>query len=43
MGLANLYQLFIKAFSKVCKPITEKLKVNPKDFHRGRKQEEAFE
>jgi len=40
---ANLYRRFIKDFSKVCKPITETLKGNTKDFHRGREQEEAFE
>ena len=29
---ANVYRRFIKHFSKVCKPITERLKGNPKDF-----------
>ena len=43
IGLANLYRRFIKDFSKVCKPITETLKGNPKDFHWGREQEEGFE
>ena len=43
IGFANLYRQFIKDFSKVCKPITERLKGNPKDFHWGREQEEAFE
>jgi len=43
IGFANFYRRFIKDFSKVCKPITEMLKGNPKDFHWGREQEEAFE
>jgi len=43
IGFANFYGRFIKDFSKVCKPITETLKGNPKDFHWGREQEEAFE
>jgi len=43
IGFANFYQRFIKDFSKVCKPITETLKGNSKDFHWGRGQEEAFE
>jgi len=43
IGFANLYRRFIKDFSKVCKPITETLKGNPKDFHWGSEQEEAFE
>jgi len=43
IGFANLYRRFIKDFSKVCKPITKTLKGNPKDFHWGREQEEAFE
>jgi len=42
IGFANFYGRFIKDFSKVCKPITEMLKGNPKDFHWGREQEEAF-
>jgi len=40
---ANFYRRFIKDFSKVCKRITERLKGNPKDFHWGREQVEAFE
>jgi len=40
---ANCYRRFIKDFSKVCKRITETLKGNPKDFHRRREHEEAFE
>jgi len=43
IGFANFYRRFIKDFWKVCKPITETLKGNPKDFHRGREQQEAFE
>ena len=42
IGFANFYKPFIKDFSKVCKPITKTLKGTPKDFHRGREQEEAF-
>ena len=40
---ANFYRRFIKDFSKVSIPITEALKGNPKDFHWGIEQEEAFE
>jgi len=40
---ANFYCRFSRDCSKVCKPITETLKGNPKDFHWGREQEEAFE
>jgi len=40
---ANIYRRFIKDFSKLSKLITETLKGNPKDFHWGREQEEAFE
>jgi len=43
IGFANFYRPLIKDFSIVCKPITETLKGNPKDFHWGREQEEAFE
>jgi len=43
IAFANFYRRFIKDFSKVCKPITETLKENPKCFHWGREQEEAFE
>jgi len=40
---ANFYRGLFKDFSKVCKPITETLKENPKDFPGGREQKEAFE
>jgi len=43
LGFANFYRRFIKHFSKVCKPITETLKGNPKDFHWGREPEAVFE
>jgi len=43
IGFSNLYWRFIKDFSKVCKPITEALKGNRKDFRQGRVQDEAFE
>ena len=43
IGFANLYRRFIKDFSKICKPITETLKGDPKAFRWGREQEEAFE
>jgi len=43
IGFANFYRRVIKDFSKVCKPITETLKRNPKDLQWGREQEEAFE
>jgi len=43
IGFVNFYLLFIKDFSKVCKPIIEKLKGGPKNVQRRREQEEAFE
>jgi len=43
IGSANLCPRLMKDFSKICKPITEKLKGNTKYFHWGREQEEAFE
>jgi len=43
IGFANFYRRFIKDISMVCKPITEMLMGNPKDFHWGREQEEHFE
>jgi len=42
IGFPNFYRRFIKDSSKVCKPITETLKGNPKDFHWGREQEDVF-
>jgi len=32
LGFANLYQRFIQNFSKICKPITEKLKEDKQKF-----------
>jgi len=43
IGFANFYQRFIKDFSKVCKPITERFKGDSKDCRCGRELEEAFE
>ena len=43
IGFANLYPQFRTDFSKVCNQITETLKGNPKNFHWGREQAEAFE
>jgi len=43
IGFANFYRRFIKDFSKICKPITETKKGNPKDFSWGKEQEAAFE
>jgi len=43
IGFANFYGRFIKDFTKVCKPITETVKGNPKDIHWGREQVEAFD
>ena len=43
IGFANFCRRFIKDFSKICKPITETLKEDPKAFQWGRDQEEAFE
>jgi len=43
IGFASFYRRFIKDFSKICKPITETVKGNPRDFSCGKEQEEAFE
>ena len=43
IGFANFYRRLNKDFSKVCKLITETLTGNPKDFHWGKEQEDAFE
>jgi len=43
IGFANFYRRFIKDFSEICKPITETLKGNPRDFSWGKEHEEAFE
>ena len=32
IGFANFYRRFIRNFSGVCKPITDTLRGNPKDF-----------
>jgi len=43
IGFANFYPRFINHFLKVRKPIIDRLQGNPKDYHRGRVKEEAFE
>jgi hypothetical protein len=43
IGFANFYRRFIKDFSKICKPITETLKGDPRKFSWGPEQNEAFE
>jgi len=43
IGFANFYRRCIKDLSHVCKPITEMLKGNQKDFCWGRELEEVFE
>jgi len=42
IGFANFYQRFIKDFSKICTPITERWKGDKTCFHWGPKQDEAF-
>ena len=43
IGFANFYRRFIKDFSKICKPITEKLKGDPQKLSWGPEQNKAFE
>jgi len=43
LGFANFYGRLNKDFSKVCKPISETLTGNPKDFQWGKEQEDTFE
>jgi len=43
LGFANFYRRFIENFSKICKPITEMLKGDKKEFSWGREQNIAFE
>ena len=35
IGFANFYRRFIKDFAKICKPITETLKGDPRKFNWG--------
>ena len=43
IGFANFYRRFIKDFSKICKPITERLKGDPGKVSWGPEQNKAFE
>ena len=43
IGFTNFYRRFIKDFSKICKPITETLKGDPRKFSWGSQQNKAFE
>ena len=43
LGFANFYRRFIENFSKICKPITEKLKGDKQKFSWGREQNIEFE
>ena len=43
MGFANFYQRFVRNFSGVCKPITDTLKGDPKDFRWTQACQVAFE
>ena len=43
IGFANFYRRFIKDFSKICKPITETLKGDPRKFNWGPEQNKVFE
>ena len=43
IGFANFYRLFIKEFSKICKPIIEKLKGDLRMFNCEPEQNKTFE
>ena len=43
IAFANFYRRLIKHFSKICKPITETLKGDPRKFSWGLEQNKAFE
>ena len=43
MGFANFYRRFIRNFSGICKPITDTLQGNPKDFVWSRTCERHFQ
>ena len=43
MGFANFYRRFIRNFSGICKPITDMLQGNPKDFVWSRTCERHFQ
>ena len=43
MGFANFYRRFVRNFSGVCKPITDTLKGDPKDFRWTQACQVAFE
>ena len=43
IGFGNFYRRYIKDFSKICKPITETLKGDPRIFNLGPEQNIAFE
>src|SRR5947207_4446423 len=43
MGFANFYRRFIRNFSGICKPITDMLQRNPKDFIWSRTCERHFQ
>ena len=43
IGFANFYRRIVKDFSKICKPITETLKGDPRKFSWGPEQNKALE
>ena len=43
IGFANFYRRFIKDFSKICKPITETLEGDPRNFSWVTEQNQAFQ